>query len=306
MTARARVWPVYLLALPAFVSVWSGWVELGEMTGFGVVQPLPGISDLEINTAITLPIGVETYAAFALHVWLSRAAASARARRFAKLSAIGSLVFAAAGQIAYHVLEAEGAVRAPRAVIVLVSCLPVLVLGMGAALAHLVRAGEPAPAATSPAAGPPAQPLDPQVAELCDAVRGQARAARSRVWLPPTVAVGHLGSGRPPVHVLAAKVAAQPATVPASPPATTATGGNDGDRSDVAGDVAADPAAPDASGRQPAGKPTGKEAATKVARLLKRNPDITAAEVMAKTGLKERTARWHLARARAQIDGEGA
>ncbi len=38
-----RAWPVLLLALPAFVAIWSGWVELGRLTGFGPVSPLPGI-----------------------------------------------------------------------------------------------------------------------------------------------------------------------------------------------------------------------------------------------------------------------
>ncbi len=93
---------VLLLALPAFVAIWSGWVGLGELTGFGVVHPLPGIWDsARLNTAITLPIGVETYAAFALWVWLS-GRAPVQARTFARCSAIGSLIFGAAGQIAYH------------------------------------------------------------------------------------------------------------------------------------------------------------------------------------------------------------
>jgi hypothetical protein len=36
------------------------------MTGFGLVRPLPGLSDsLRINTAITLPVGVEAYGAYA-------------------------------------------------------------------------------------------------------------------------------------------------------------------------------------------------------------------------------------------------
>src|SRR5690348_8620376 len=29
-----RSWPVLLLALPAFVAIWSGWVGLGGLTGF--------------------------------------------------------------------------------------------------------------------------------------------------------------------------------------------------------------------------------------------------------------------------------
>ncbi|MBB4941899.1 hypothetical protein FHR32_006285 [Streptosporangium album] len=42
------------------------------MTGFGPVKLLPGIADdWEINSAVTLPIGVEAYAAFALSAWLT-------------------------------------------------------------------------------------------------------------------------------------------------------------------------------------------------------------------------------------------
>ncbi|WP_154663771.1 ABC transporter permease [Saccharomonospora iraqiensis] len=137
-----RPWALILLALPAFVAVWSGWVGLGSMTGFGVVHPLPGIADgFTVDTAITLPIGVETYAAYALSVWLSPGQ-PARARSFARASAIGALVLGAAGQVAYHLLEAAGAVAAPWPVTMAVACLPVAVLGAGAALAHLVREAE--------------------------------------------------------------------------------------------------------------------------------------------------------------------
>jgi hypothetical protein len=49
-----------------------------------MVHPLPGIWDqFRLNTAITLPIGVETYAAYALRVWLS-GTVPAPARRFAR------------------------------------------------------------------------------------------------------------------------------------------------------------------------------------------------------------------------------
>ncbi|MEV4768863.1 ABC transporter permease [Micromonospora humida] len=137
----AVVWPVVLLALPAFVAIWSGWVGLGGLTGFGVVHPLPGIADgFSINSAITLPIGVETYGAYALYVWLS-GRVPAPALRFAKWSALGSLVVGALGQVAYHLLEAAGVTSAPWWITTAVACLPVAVLGMGAALAHLVREG---------------------------------------------------------------------------------------------------------------------------------------------------------------------
>jgi hypothetical protein len=141
--ARTRAipsWPLLLLALPAFVAIWGGWVGLGRLTGFGPIELLPGIWDgLTINSAITLPIGVETYAAFAMRVWLSGAPGSEQARDFAKWSAVGSLVLGMAGQIAYHQMSAAGVTHAPWLITTLVSCLPVAVLGCGAALAHLLH-----------------------------------------------------------------------------------------------------------------------------------------------------------------------
>jgi hypothetical protein len=84
---------------------------------------------------------VEAYAAYTLRVWLaSEYAVSARFRRFAKWSAIFSFALGMVGQVAYHLLAQPGAARAPWPVTTIVSCLPVLVLGMGTALAHMMRA----------------------------------------------------------------------------------------------------------------------------------------------------------------------
>ena len=132
-------WPLYLIASPAAVAVWSGWVGLGTLCGFGMVHPLPGIVDgFQINTAITLPVGVEAYGAYALRAWLTPGV-SETARKFARWSAIGSLALGMLGQVVYHLLSAAHATRAPWPVVVLVSCLPVVVLGFGAALTHLLR-----------------------------------------------------------------------------------------------------------------------------------------------------------------------
>lgn len=138
-TRPSRTWPVVLLAAPAMVAIWSGWVGLGALTGFGMVHPLPGIADgFTLNSAITLPIGVETYAAYALRVWLTTGTgADRRARSFAKWSAIGSLTLGAAGQVAYHLMTAQHVTSAPWEITTAVACLPVVVLGFGAALAHL-------------------------------------------------------------------------------------------------------------------------------------------------------------------------
>jgi hypothetical protein len=74
--------------------VWSGWVGIAQKTGFGLVSPLPGIwPALHLDTTITLPVGVEAYAAYALRAWLARENwISDRTRRFARWSAICSSV----------------------------------------------------------------------------------------------------------------------------------------------------------------------------------------------------------------------
>ena len=60
-----RSWSLLILAAPAAAEVWSGWVGIAQKTGFGLVSPLPGIwPSLHLDTAITLPVGVEAYAAY--------------------------------------------------------------------------------------------------------------------------------------------------------------------------------------------------------------------------------------------------
>jgi len=117
------------------------------MTGFGMIAPLPGIwNSLHLDTAVTLPVGVEAYGAMALHAWLtSSQTVSKRTRRFAMWSAIGSLTLGAAGQVAYHLLAEAHTARAPWQVTTLVASLPVVVLGLGTALAHMLRADASAP-----------------------------------------------------------------------------------------------------------------------------------------------------------------
>jgi len=121
--------------------VWSGWVGIAQKTGFGLVSPLPGIwPSLHLDTSITLPVGVEAYAAYALRAWLaSEHAVSTRTRRFAKWSAIFSFALGMGGQVAYHLLAQADQARAPWAITTIVSCMPVLVLAMGTALAHMLR-----------------------------------------------------------------------------------------------------------------------------------------------------------------------
>jgi hypothetical protein len=136
-----RSWPLLVLAVPAAAEVWSGWVGIAQKTGFGMVPLLPGIwPALHLDTAVTLPVGVECYAAYALRAWLATGhAISDRTRRFARRSAICSLALGMAGQAAFHLMDQDRVTTAPWAITTLVSCLPVLVLGMGTALAHMLR-----------------------------------------------------------------------------------------------------------------------------------------------------------------------
>jgi hypothetical protein len=165
-------WPLILIALPAAVAVWSGWVGLGTLCGFGIVHPLPGIWDsFKLNTAITLPVGVEAYGAYALAAWL-HPGTSATVKRFARNSALGSLGLGMGGQVIYHLLTAWHVTVAPWPVVTLVSCLPVLTLGFGTALTHLLRTGHaPAPDADGePDSTPDTRPdIGPDTPAVSDA-----------------------------------------------------------------------------------------------------------------------------------------
>jgi hypothetical protein len=148
-----RRWPLLLIAAPAAVAVWSGWVGLGGMCGFGLVQPFPGIVSWHLDTAITLPVGVEAYGAYALGAWLTPGVPD-RARTFARRSAVGALALGMTGQVIYHLLAAAHAARAPWPVTVVVSCMPVVTLGFGAALTHLLKNGPEGDPAAFPGAFP--------------------------------------------------------------------------------------------------------------------------------------------------------
>jgi hypothetical protein len=182
-TRVVRSWPLLVLAAPAAAEVWSGWVGIAQKTGFGLVSPLPGIwPSLHLDTSITLPVGVEAYAAYALRAWLAREhPVSGRTRRFAKWSAICSFALGMAGQVAYHLLVQAGAARAPWPVTMIVSCLPVLVLAMGTTLAHMLRAdaGTAADAPDYGTGGPavsrsPAWPAEDQAGAAQDQATPQA------------------------------------------------------------------------------------------------------------------------------------
>lgn len=196
---RTRSWPVLLLTLPAFVAIWGGWVGLGGMTGFGVINLLPGMVNdggwATVNTAVTLPIGLETYAAYALHAYTQ--ARTEELKRFAGRSAIVALVLGGSGQLAYHVMESLGVVNAPWWITAIVATIPVAVLGAGTRLSSLIRSD-------APAEQPPIViPITAQVTEQSDVadlatgtVPGQGGSQPAPVRQPDTRPVlVHSGSG---------------------------------------------------------------------------------------------------------------
>jgi hypothetical protein len=142
ITVRFPLWlGVALLCMPAFVAIWSGWIGLGQMTGFGAFTPFVGIPYLDriaINSCVTLPIGMEAYAAVALGVWLP--GTHARAEAFARRTALTALIVGGAGQVAYHLMAAAGIHHAPWEITTVVSVIPLGVAGMGASLTHMLRA----------------------------------------------------------------------------------------------------------------------------------------------------------------------
>jgi hypothetical protein len=195
-TMSRRRWPLLAIGASAGTATWSGWVGLGELTGFGVVHPLPGIwDDLTINTAVTLPIGVEAYAMYALSIATSPRPLAARVRRYAWASSAAALALGMAGQVAYHVMTSHGGAddQAPWWVTALVSCLPVLVLGAASLLWHLAGHDDPI------------RPQDPP-----DPIRGAAaEQAAHLVADPPPVAdsprpMRAVAAGRQSVRVGAA------------------------------------------------------------------------------------------------------
>lgn len=135
-----HTWPLLFIALAAGVSVWSGWVGLGQLTGFGLIEPFPGVTDWHINSSIVLPISVEAYGAYALSCWLAPSVYSERTVQFAGVSALISLFVGALAQVAYHLMSSAGIVAAPWQITALVACIPVVVLGLASALAKMVTA----------------------------------------------------------------------------------------------------------------------------------------------------------------------
>lgn len=131
-----------IIGLAAAVAVWGGWVRLGELTGFGTINLLPGIGrGFTLNTAVVMPLSVEFYSAYALRVLLASDRLSCKATCFAKRSFATSLSLGGGAQIASHIMDAAHVTTAPWPVTTLVACVPLLVIGLATGLATLVKRG---------------------------------------------------------------------------------------------------------------------------------------------------------------------
>lgn len=159
-----------VMIFAAFVSTWGGWVTLGAMTGFGVVHPFPGTpwEGFSLNVSIALPFGVDAYAALTL--WAASVLPTHhRAFRFAAWSAGAALVVGVAGQAASHLLVQFGHSVAPWWVTLIVSTIPVVVLGATSWLAHQMSDAKHGVPAEEPLEAPVAAPEPvpaPQVAPV--------------------------------------------------------------------------------------------------------------------------------------------
>jgi hypothetical protein len=273
---RIARWPVMLIAAPAGVATWSGWVELGRMTGFGKVALLPGIADnLQLDTAITLPVGVEAYAMYAMYAALAPASLSASTRRFAAWSAAGALGLGMAGQVAYHLLHAAGRPTAPWEITTLVSCLPVLVLGMAGLLAHAVRRD----------AGLPDTRTETGPAVMSgDGVDVRADMTGMDIGLAGSRTAGHPDTTRADMET--------DVRTPGHPDIETDTSGADTEP-DMESDVPV--SAPDIALR-PVTQLPGRDALAKA--LLAEEPDMSGAELGRRLGLSDRQGRRLYARVR--------
>lgn len=169
---------------------------MGQMTGFGVINLLPGMVEeggwATLNTAITLPIGLETYAAYSSHVFLNTTEPGPL-RKFAGWSALCSLLLGGGGQVAYHIMESHEITRAPIWITAIVGSLPVAVLGMGTTLAAMVKRAE---------AGMERAERRRTVAERVAEVRSSMAAVAEAVKVPAVKVPAGTDIGATPVPVV--------------------------------------------------------------------------------------------------------
>jgi hypothetical protein len=144
MTTRkpSLSWLLVPISVAAFLATWGGWAKLATMTGYTQVEMLGGQEWSRFNIGFVLPMSVEPFGMLAMSV-----AFNTRVRRWARLvaggMALATLIAAGICQSVVHSLTVRGETRAPDAIVSVTSVLPVVVLGLGAALAMLNAARVP-------------------------------------------------------------------------------------------------------------------------------------------------------------------
>ncbi len=128
-----------LVALPALVSIWAGWVSLGLATGWKEVQlfpSVPGLNGVHLNTVIFLPFSVEVLTIVSMGFFLHYRGKAIR--RVAGITALATVALGLFGQAWSHHLQATGA-AAPSWLVVFTSGLPVVAMALVGLLVHLAR-----------------------------------------------------------------------------------------------------------------------------------------------------------------------
>jgi hypothetical protein len=63
ISASPEALALFLIAAPAAVSIWSGWIVLRQLSRLGLVHLLPRIYGTACVSTITLPVGADAYGA---------------------------------------------------------------------------------------------------------------------------------------------------------------------------------------------------------------------------------------------------
>jgi hypothetical protein len=147
----------------------DGWVELGmavsalsaAVSSFAGLRELAMVAGWAPAMAWLFPLTVDAYAMTATRVWLAASTRSVRARRFARINAVGAIAMSLAGNAAWHLVAAR-LIVVTWPIVLGVGAVPPLVLGLVSHLAVLRTERDRAERVTAEiASGPLAAPPAP-------------------------------------------------------------------------------------------------------------------------------------------------
>ncbi len=121
-------------------------------TSFTALSGLARSAGWSPDVCPALPVVVDVLAAVSTRAWLS-GSAPVEAKRFAKRSALLSVVVSMAGNIGFHLLQA-GYLRASVVLVILVAMIPPIGLAAAAHLVAVLRSAEPTEEVSVPAVAP--------------------------------------------------------------------------------------------------------------------------------------------------------